>query len=163
MGAREQPVAVSEMSAVSVSEIHRYPPKPEGIAEPLWMTPEWKRSVLGHLVASPWLVRASEIKRYSGGGQSARVAYEPVKILVRDNEAFVVRSAYSSSARSHRQRSWSKRRVVEVLDLWREIRSWWDNEDAVDRLIVKVLLSGGEVVDLAKYRPDGWSLVGVTD
>lgn len=146
------------MSNVSVSEIHRYPLAPESAEEPLWTTREWRRSVAEHLAASPWLCRASEIKTRRGSGQTAHAVDEPVYILVRERGAFVVRCDPPGSPCS-----WRKRRVVGVIDLWREVRSWWSGEDAVDRLVVKVLLAGGHVVDLAKRRPEGWTLVGIAD
>jgi hypothetical protein len=147
------------MSAVSVSEIHRYPLAPKGVAEPLWTTREWKRSVADHLSASPWLCRASEIKTRRGSGQTAHATDEPVYILVRDRGAFVVRCQSPTATGTS---SWRKRRVVEVIDLWREVRSWWSN-DSVDRLVVRVLLAGGLVADIAKRRPEEWALVGVMD
>lgn len=154
------------MSAVSVLEIHRYPLKPGGAEEPLWVTREWKRSVADHLAASRWLCRASETsaRRGSGygsergSGQAAHATYEPVYILVRDRGSFVVRLDPPK-----RPRSWRKRRIVEVIDLWREVRSWWSGEDAVDRLVARVLLAGGLVVDLAKRRTEEWAMVGVLD
>ncbi len=149
------------MSEVGVSEIRRYPLKPGGAAEPLWATAEWKRSVADHLAASSWLCRASEIRTRRGSGQTAHAADEPVYILVRERGSFIVRRNRPTGASS-----WRKRRVVEVIDLWREIRSWWSGEDAVDRLLVRVLLAGGCVVDLAKHRPGGseeWAMVGVAD
>ncbi len=83
---------------------------------------------------------------------------EPVYILVRDRGSFVVRC--DPPKRSY---SWRKCRIVEVIDLWREVRSWWSGEDAVDRLVARVLLAGGHVVDLAKRRPEEWAMVGVAD
>lgn len=151
------PARRSPMSTVSASEIHCYPLAPKGVAEPLWTTREWKRSVADHLAASRWLCRASEIETRRGSGQSAHAADEPVYILVRDRGAFVVRCRRPTGTSS-----WRKRRVVEVIDLWREVRSWWSN-DAVDRLVVRVLLAGGLVADIAKRRPEEWALVGVVD
>jgi len=52
--------------------------------------------------------------------------------------------------------------VVKVLDRWREIRAWWDEDAGVDRTVVRVLLSDGAVVDLAR-EGSGWFLVGVAD
>jgi hypothetical protein len=40
--------------------------------------------------------------------------------------------------------------------------AWWDEERATDRVVVRVLLSDGAVVELARER-DGWFLVGVAD
>ncbi|MDQ3841969.1 MAG: hypothetical protein M3262_05385 [Actinomycetota bacterium] len=52
--------------------------------------------------------------------------------------------------------------MVEVLDRWREIREWWDEDAGVDRTVVRVLLSDGAVVDLAR-EGSVWFLVGVAD
>jgi hypothetical protein len=54
--------------------------------------------------------------------------------------------------------------VVRVLERWREVGSWWDAQLSVDRLVFRVLLAGGAVVDLALERPSGeWLLMGVVD
>jgi P2-related tail formation protein len=53
--------------------------------------------------------------------------------------------------------------VVRVLDRWREISNWWDEERYTDRFIFRVLLTGGAVVDLARERSGEWLLVGVVD
>jgi len=53
--------------------------------------------------------------------------------------------------------------VVETLAHWREVGCWWDEEEATDRSVFRVLLSCGSVVDLARENPGGWFLVGVED
>jgi hypothetical protein len=53
--------------------------------------------------------------------------------------------------------------VVEVLARWREVSAWWDEGQAKDRNVFRVLLSCGSVVDLAREDPGGWFLVGVED
>jgi hypothetical protein len=54
--------------------------------------------------------------------------------------------------------------VVRVLEHWGEVGLWWEPERRVDRLIFRVLLSGGAVVDLALEIGSGeWLLVGVVD
>jgi hypothetical protein len=52
--------------------------------------------------------------------------------------------------------------VVEVLERWREVRAWWNEDAGVDRTVVRVLLSDGAVVGLAR-ESSGWFLVGVAD
>ena len=143
------------MEGTSVSEIHRYPPRPEGVEEPMFPTREFKREVAEHLLEAPWLSRASEFGGGFGGGQTARARREPVEIEGRPGRVRVVR-------RSGRGRCREGRRVVEVLGRWREVSSWWDEEKSTDRTVVRVLLSGGAVVDLAR-EGSGWFLVGVTD
>jgi hypothetical protein len=138
----------------SVSEIHRYPLRPEGFEEPLFPTRESRRVVLDHLLRSPWLSRASEME--GKGGQAAHARWEPVEL---ENCHGHLRITWASERRRCRK----KRHVVEVLGRWREVRAWWDEERAKDRSLARVLLSDGGVVDLAKEKDGEWFLVGVTD
>ena len=51
-----------------------------------------------------------------------------------------------------------------MLECWREVGSWWEPERRVDRLVFRVLLAGGAVVDLALERASGeWLVAGVVD
>ena len=138
----------------SVSEIHRYPLRPEGFEEPLFPTRESRRRVLDHLLLAPWLSLASEME--GGCGQAAHARREPVEL---ENHHGRVRIVWSSGRRRCRKR----RHVVEVLGRWREVRAWWDETRAKDRSLVRVLLSDGSVVDLARENDGEWFLVGVTD
>ena len=139
---------------ISVSEIHRYPLRPEGFEEPLFPTRESRRAVGDHLLRAPWLSRASEIE--GKGGQAAHARWEPVEV-----EGSFAGGCARVSRTSGRCRK--KRRVVEVLLRWREVRAWWDEERAKDRSLVRVLLSDGAVVDLARENGGEWFIVGVTD
>ena len=145
------------MPGTTVSEIHRYPSRPPGFEEPLFPTAESRKAVAEHLVRAPWLSRGSELRR--GSGQAARRCEEAAHVLRRgDGRAYLVRRC------RHGQRRTRKRRVVRVLERWREIGSWWEAEGGVDRLVFRVLLAGGPVVDLALERTSGeWLLVGVVD
>ncbi len=142
------------MEGASVSEIHRYPLRPEGVEEPLFSTREFRREIADHLLRAPWLSRASELGGGPAGGQTAHARREPVEIARHGR----VRVVWTSDRRRCRR----GRRVVEVLDRWREVAAWWDEERATDRVVVRVLLSDGAVVDLARER-GGWFLVGVAD
>lgn len=150
------------VSTASVSEIHRYPLKPSGVEEPLWMTPEWRRTVLDHLCESSWLCRASEISVRDGTTDTPHRLSEEVYILRRSSGISVVRCGRSPRASSASRSFWRRKLILEVVDLWREVRAWWCGE-AVDRLVVRVLLTGGAVVDLARYEEDEWRLVGIVD
>lgn len=44
----------------SVGEIHAYPLRPEGFAEPLFRSQESRKRILEHFAESGWLFRASE-------------------------------------------------------------------------------------------------------
>ena len=138
----------------SVAEIHAYPLKPGGFEEPLFPTRESRRAVADHLLAAPWLSRASDVVRGSGG--SARAAREPVGL---EGAAGRVRISWSSG----RRRCAKRRLVVRELARWREVSAWWDEGRSVDRSVFRVLLSCGSVVDLAREHPGGWFLVGVVD
>ncbi len=137
----------------SVSEIHSYPLRPEGFEEPLFPTAESRRVVAEHLLAAPWLSRAVEMK--GKGGQAVHVHRESVEIERRCAHVVVL---WGSGKRRCRK----KRRIVEVLDHWREVRAWWDEDAGVDRTVVRVLLSDRAVVDLAREDSE-WFLVGVAD
>jgi hypothetical protein len=145
--------------ATTVSEIHRYPSRPPGFEEPLFPTAESRKIVAEHLASAPWLSRGSELS--GGNGETARRREEPAHVIRRtDGRAYLVR--YCGDRR--RKGSLSKRRVVRVLERWREVGPWWDAERRVDRLVFRVLLAGGPVVDLALERASGeWLVAGVVD
>ncbi len=143
------------MEGTSVAEIHRYPLRPEGYEEPLFPTPNSRKAIMDHLLEAPWLYKASDLKGHTG--EVAHLREEPVEIQASDGQAKITRPGKG------RRCGWKKRRVVEVLDRWREIEGWWDEEQHTNRLLFRVVLSGGEVVDLARERSGGWVLVGVVD
>ena len=143
------------MEGTSVAEIHRYSLRPEGYEEPLFPTPSSRKEIAEHLLEAPWLCRASNLMGHTG--EVAHVREESVKIEGDGSWARVIRLG------GGRRCSWKRRRVVEVLDRWRDVEGWWDEERHTDRLLFRVLLSGGEVVDLARERSGGWVLVGVAD
>ena len=145
------------MPGTTVSEIHRYPLRPPGFEEPLFATRESSRAVAEHLASAPWLSRGSELRR--GSGQAAHSREEPAHVLRRaDGRAYLVRRCPNGRRRTR------KRQVARVLERWREVGPWWDTERGVDRLVFRVLLAGGAVVDLALERASGeWLLVGVAD
>ena len=147
------------MLATTVTEIHRYPSRPPGFEEPLFPTRESRRAVAEHLASAPWLTRASELCR--GSGQAAHSREEPVHVLRRaDGRAYLVRRCPNG----RRKGSLRKRRVVRVLERWREVALWWEAGGGVDRLVFRVLLAGGTVVDLALERASGeWLVAGVVD
>ena len=144
----------------SVTEIHCYPLRPPGFEEPLFPTPESRRAVISHLAASSWLSKASEVP--------AEGHREPARLERRgDGRTYLVRLA-GQGCRTVRDRTQVARRVAEVLGRWREVRGWWE-EGGDDRVVYRLLLSDGAVVDLAldrgeaEERAGSWSLVGVLD
>ena len=143
---------------VEVSEIHAYPLRPQGFEEPLFPTAASKRAVAKHLLESPWLSRASQLEERTGG--AAHVLEEPVELRNSPGRVEVVRLG---EVKRRCRSSWRRRRVVRTLDRWRQIGGWWDADRRVDRVVFRVLLSGGVVVDLARERSGDWLLVGVVD
>ena len=145
------------MQGVGVSEIHRYPLRPKGFEEPLFPTAGSRKAVAEHLLDAPWLCRASEVERPGWGGQTVHVSGEPVEVEHRRGDVVLV----ARGLRRGRRCRAAGLRVVETLARWREVGGWW-GAGARDRVVVRVLLSDGAVVDLA--REDGaWSLVGTVD
>ncbi len=145
------------MLAVDVSEIHAYPLRPEGFEEPLFPTAASKQAIAEHLLEAPWLSRASELRGRTG--EAARTLQEPVGLENFSGRVEVVRPRGGRRCRP----SWRRRRVEKVLDRWKRVGDWWDADHSVDRVVFRVLLSGGAVVDLARERSGGWFLVGVVD
>jgi hypothetical protein len=143
---------------MDVAEIHAYPLRPEGLEEPLFPTTESNREIAEHLLEASWLSRASELEGRTGG--DAHSLEEPVEVRNPPVRVEVVRRG---EAKRRCRSSWRRRRVVRVLDRWRRISGWWDADHHVDRMVFRVLLSGGAVVDLAREHTGGWLLVGVVD
>ena len=146
------------MPGASVAEIHAYPSRPRGFQEPLFPTAESKRAVVEHLLEAPWLTRASELE--GRGGEATHALHEPIELRRFQGRTELVRPR---EAQDERRCSWGKRRVIEILDRWREVGEWWNEERAADRLVFRVLLSGDTVVTLARERSGGWYLMGVVD
>jgi hypothetical protein len=138
----------------SVAEIHAYPQRPPGFEEPLFPTVESKREVMTHFLRAPWLLRASELPQ--GVGETAHAIREPVRLRGAGTRVELVRP-------SRCRRSPTRRRIVRVLERWREVRAWWDEEARTDRLVFRVVLAGGAVAELALEHSDGWFLVGLAD
>jgi hypothetical protein len=139
----------------NVSEVHAYPLRPPNFEEPLFPTADSKRAIVEHLLMAPWLTRASQLEGHTG--EAVHAPEEPVKLRGRRGRVELVRT------RSGKRCRWRRRMVVRILDRWREICNWWDEERYTDRFVFRVLLSGGAVVDLARERSGEWLLVGIVD
>lgn len=162
---------------VTVTEIHEYPLRPEGFVEPLFATSESRSEIAQHLLHAPWLSRASEIEKKSGRTThtahtacTAHKVEEPVKLQRDAGDSVEILRPHGPHTR---RCSWRRRRIVEVLERWREVSSWWSDDDPVDRLLFRVVvagrspsghsLSGDAIVDLAVDRSGAWTLTGVVD
>lgn len=135
----------------TVSEVHGYPLRPEGFAEPLFLTQGHKKEIAEHLAASSWLCRASEAR-------SITKEQEPVEVIG-DSRRMELRRTYRRNSGG-----WMRRRIAEVVERWREVDEWWSEGEYTDCLVFRVSLDSGAVVDLSLDRASRqWSLVGVVD
>lgn len=144
----------------TVTEIHDYPHRPQGFAEPLFWGPGKKHEMMEHFLEAPWLGRASELGATGGSGETAHVMRESIRLRRGDDGT---RFLERRCERRHRRRVWG---IRSVLGCWREVRGWWASEGC-DLVLYRLLLSDGAVVDVAKDLRDlsgeGWKLVGVVD
>ena len=99
----------------SISEIHAYPLRPEGYAEPLFHDRKSKKQILEHFARSGWLSRASEFKE------------APPKEAL-SKEAL----SKPASARNPSSAAITGTAVSEVLASWREVDRWWEPGGGVD-------------------------------
>ena len=149
----------------TVSEIHAYPQRPEGFAEPLFWSLEKKREVMEHFLAASWVQRASEAaggfdRRYTRGS-AAHTTEERVELKRREDGALMLGRG-CGRRRSRRSLRW--RAVRQVLGCWREAWGWWEPSGGRDLVLYRLLLSDGAVVDVARDLAGGlWKLVGVVD
>lgn len=147
----------------TVYEIHAYPLRPAGFAEPLFWRPEKKREVMEHFLETSWIHRASEAAgtaRENVRGNAAHAVEESVKLERREEGALVLE-------RGCGRRGWRvvrRRAVRRVLGRWREVWGWWEPSGGCDLVLYRLLLSDGAVVDVARDLAGGaWKLVGVVD
>jgi hypothetical protein len=169
----------------SVSEIHNYPKRPADFEEPLFHGPGSRRALMEHFLKAPWLSRASELAEVGGlasgvpsgfptsvpasvpGGGTTAVhrREERAYVLARpDGAVYLVRGHGCGVGSGRRYCRTRKRRVLRVIERWREVRGWWSDEGGADLLLFRVELSGGAVVDLALERSSGeWILTGILD
>lgn len=146
----------------NVSEIHRHPLRPPGFAEPLFLEREAKKEIAEHLrKSSGWLEKANDASATAPPEEACHVIGRP------DGSAYLVRARRGRPACRRRRLGFAKQRVVRVIERWREVRGWWESGGGIDRLLFRVLLSGGSVVDLAVDRSGegagAWSLVRILD
>ena len=112
----------------TVSEIHRYPLRPAGYAEPLFHCRESRREILDHLAESGWLQRASEASR-------------PARPEQRSSEPMVSEPARGAPGR--------------VIASWREVERWWEPDGGVDLVWCRVEDCRGRQTVLAEPPPAG--------
>ncbi len=136
--------------------IKRYDATPAGQPMELFSSKHARLPVIVELLASPWIMRASDLARKDGACATRR-AEESVTV-----EWDAQRQCPVAFLRD--VRGVSKRyRVDAVIQVWATERSWWDPRQHVSRRFFRVLARGG-VYDLAFDRSGAsWLLTGIQD
>ena len=104
------------------------------------------------LLASPWIVRASDLK-HTDGSYAAKRAEEAVEVVWDAGHQYP--SSFTRDGRIYR--------IDAIVQVWVAERAWWDPRRRVSRRFWRVLSRGG-VYDLAYDRAQGtWHLIGIQD
>ncbi len=143
----------------TVAEIHAYPVRPPGFQEVLFPSPASKREVADHLLEVPWLHRASEMGK--GSGEAPHMLEEPIELKRTRGRIEILRPGSRRGPR--RRRTWKRRTVEKVVDNWREVGRWWEENERAERMVFRVLLACGSVVDLSRDGSGEWFLAGIVD
>jgi hypothetical protein len=132
--------------------IKRFSPTPQGQPLELFDGRRSRLPVIVELLASPWIMRASELSR-KDGSCAAKHAEEPVEVIW--DAAHQLPSSFSRAGRVYR--------IDAIVQMWAAERVWWDLRKRVSRRFWRVLSRGG-VYDLAYDRTrDTWLLIGIQD
>ena len=108
--------------------------------------------VIVELLASPWIVKASDLTRKDGSGAAKR-AEEPVEVAWDPERGYP--TAFTREGRTYR--------IDAIVQVWATERSWWDPRKRVSRRFWRVLARGG-VYDLTYDRGSAsWLLIGIQD
>jgi hypothetical protein len=134
------------------ADIKHYSTSTEGQPLELFDSKRGQLPVILRLLASPWIVRASDLAR-GDGSCATKHAEEPVEV------AWDAQRQYPASF-TRGQRVY---RIDAIVQIWAAERAWWDPRRKVSRRFWRVLARGG-VYDLAYDRDKGsWRLIGIQD
>jgi hypothetical protein len=134
------------------ADIKRYSTSSAGQPIELFDSRRGKLPVILKLLASPWIVRASDLLQADGTCATKR-AEEDVEVVWN-----VARQYPASFARNGRVY-----RIDATVQIWAAEKAWWDPRRRVSRRFWRVLARGG-VYDLAYDREQGtWQLIGIQD
>jgi hypothetical protein len=135
------------------ADIKRFSATPEGQPMELFAGKRGKLPVILELLASPWIVRASDLAR-GDGSCATKHAEEPIE---------VVWDAGRQYPTSFTRESGRVYRIDAIVQIWAAEKAWWDPRRRVSRRFWRVLSRGG-VYDLAYDRDAGtWQLIGIQD
>jgi hypothetical protein len=134
------------------SAIKRFSATGEGQPLELFGGKRSRMPAVVELLASPWIVRASDLVRQGGSG-AVKHAEQPVEVIWDPVSCRPV--AFAREGRRYQ--------VDAIVQVWATERAWWDPRRQVSRRFWRVLARGG-VYDLAYDRAgDSWLLVGIQD
>ena len=134
------------------ADIKKFSAKPAGQPIELFDSKRGRLPVILELLASPWIVRASDLKR-GDGTCAAKYAEEDVAVTWDASQQYP--ASFARSGRVYR--------VDAIVQVWAAERAWWDPRRRVSRRFWRVLARGG-VYDLAYDRAQGtWRLIGIQD
>ena len=134
------------------ADIKKFSAKPAGQPMELFDSKRGRLPVILELLASPWIVRASDLKHADGSG-AAKYAEEDVAVTWDAAQQYP-----ASFVRGDRVY-----RIDAIVQIWAAERAWWDPRRRVSRRFWRVLARGG-VYDLAYDRARGtWRLIGIQD
>jgi hypothetical protein len=134
------------------ADIKRYSTATLGQPIELFDSKRGRLPVILELLASPWIVRASDLK-LTDGSCAAKHAEEDVEVVWDAERCYPL--SFTREARVYR--------IDAVVQIWAAERAWWNPLRRVSRRFWRVLARGG-VYDLAYDRELGtWRLIGIQD
>jgi len=134
------------------SAIKRFSVNREGQPLELFGGKRSRMPAIVELLASPWIVRASDLTSRDGSGAAKR-AEEPVDVVWDPERCYP--TSFLRDGRAYR--------IDAIVQVWATERLWWDPRKRVSRRFWRVLARGG-VYDLAYDRGSAsWLLVGIQD
>jgi hypothetical protein len=134
------------------ASIKRFSATPKGQPLELFEGKSGRLPVIVELLASPWIVRASDLSR-KDGSCAAKRAEETVDVVW--DASHQLPSSFARAGHVYR--------IDAIVQMWATERAWWDPRRRVSRRFWRVLSRGG-VYDLAYDRTrDTWLLIGIQD
>jgi hypothetical protein len=134
------------------ADIKRYSASSVGQPLELFDTKRGRLPVILELLASPWIVRASDLTRADG---SCATKHAEEIIEVAWDSAKQYPASFSRNGRVYR--------IDAIVQICAAERAWWNPRQRVSQRFWRVLARGG-VYDLAYDRTQGtWRLIGIQD
>lgn len=134
------------------ADIKRYSTSTAGQPIELFDSARGRLPVILELLASPWIVRASDLVVNDG---SCATKHAEEELAVAWDSARQYPASFTRNGRVYR--------IDAIVQIWAAERAWWDPRRRVSRRFWRVLARGG-VYDLAYDREQRtWRLIGIQD